>query len=77
MTPELETLFPFEEAFLDAAVRLLKADRHFLAVVRNRPTCTREKGRRYDRSRVCPKCFAGFTSKGFWRHAAVCKGKAK
>lgn len=67
----LELILPLP-GFEDV-LRVLKADRAFLAIVRNRPTCTREKGRRYDRSRVCPKCFSSFTSKGFWRHAAVCK----
>lgn len=34
---------------------------------------TREHGRHYARTTLCPHCFRPFTSKGFWRHARACK----
>ena len=44
-------------------------------LLRRRPrgTQTRERGRKYARTEVCPCCFRSFTSKGLWRHARVCR----
>lgn len=39
------------------------------------PRCTREKGRHYERSKVCPTCFKPFTSKGIARHMRACRRK--
>lgn len=39
-------------------------------------TQTRERGRRYDRNKVCPQCFASFTCKGIARHLEACQAKA-
>lgn len=36
---------------------------------------TREKGRRYDRNKVCPHCFKPFTPKGWARHERACRDK--
>lgn len=36
---------------------------------------TREKGRHYPRSEVCPVCFKAFTPKGAARHTRACRRK--
>lgn len=34
---------------------------------------TKERGRRYERREVCPRCFGAFTTKGIVRHIRACK----
>lgn len=45
------------------------------ATPRQHPRATREKGRHYERTSLCPQCFRRFTHKGYWRHERVCKSK--
>lgn len=44
---------------------------------RTHPGETRERGRHYERNKVCPVCFRPFTPKGIAQHVASCRGKAE
>ena len=36
---------------------------------------TREYGRKYLRTEICPKCFRSYTVKGITRHSQCCPGR--